>query len=305
MTSWLARCPSIHSATHCRALRSSSRNGTTLPPSCRAPSICRRATFPPTSRTGQSEVVRAKVLLAHELCAPLRSGILWPHHATPLRCRSTSGCGSRRGWTGSTSMRLTRQGLRCRHSCQQGPETQSDAASRGVYGDAECCRGGKYWHEDVTVPDSDGGAAKIHEVLGVYRHREKFTIDAFHLPASIAALVAEWGLDAVRSFVVPLWTAFHGALPSPAEARQSISSLHSPRGSFVCRTACGMNSFHCRLMNLPFNLLTQPTNHRSTIGFYTDLARVFHWRKFPFSLMSWRCRWVEGALIFYGIQNSY
>ncbi len=106
--------------------------------------------------------------------------------------------------------------------------------------------------------------------------------------ASNAALVAEWGLDAVRSFVVPLWTAFHGALPSPAEARQSISSLHSPRGSFVCRTACGMNRFHCRLMNLPFNLLTQPTNHRSTIGFYTDLARVFHWRKFPHysSLMS-------------------
>ncbi len=61
---------------------------------------------------------------------PPRSAILWPHHATPARCRSTSGCGSRRGWTGSTSMRLTRQDLRRRHSCQQGPEAQSDGFKR-------------------------------------------------------------------------------------------------------------------------------------------------------------------------------
>jgi hypothetical protein len=39
-------------------------------------------------------------------------------------------------------------------------------------------------------------------VLGVYRHREKFTIDAFHLPASIAALVAEWGLGALDQHVM-------------------------------------------------------------------------------------------------------
>jgi hypothetical protein len=186
---------------------------------------------------GRSEVVRAKVLLAHELCAPAER--LIKAASCDIRSLPFNFWVWFQAWLDALHIDefdvadyvgaiLASKGLKLN------PKQLQEVSTATLTAVVEAKKR-PYWHlfEDVTVLDSDGAAAKIHEVLGVYRRREKFTIDAFHLPASIAALVAEWGLDAVRSFVVPLWTAFHGALPSPAEARQSISSRH-PSTRFIC-----------------------------------------------------------------------
>jgi hypothetical protein len=117
---------------------------------------------------GRSEVVRAKVQLAHELCAPPRSGLSRPHHATSARWRSTSGCGldglhiDEIYVADYVVATLASKGLKLN-------PTQLQEMSTATLIAVVEARKRPYWHlfEDVTVLNSDGNAAKIREVLGV------------------------------------------------------------------------------------------------------------------------------------------
>ncbi len=72
-------------------------------------------------------------------------------------------------------------------------------------------------------------------VLGVYGRRERFTIDAFHLPASNAVLVAEWGLGALNQHVMASrWRTrrFNGG-SRPGRFRRASSSPTGVPGASV------------------------------------------------------------------------
>jgi hypothetical protein len=101
---------------------------------------------------------------------PPQSGLSRSHYATSARCRSTSGCGSRRGWMRSTSMRSTSRTT----SAPFSPVRASSSIRRSFkrclrpcYNAVMKAKKRPYWHlfEDVTVLDSDGGAAKIRAVV--------------------------------------------------------------------------------------------------------------------------------------------
>ena len=139
------------------------------------------------------------MLLAHELCAfrgAAYQGRIMRH---PLAAVQLLGV----GWTGSRSTILTSRAILARKGLKLNPRQLQEATTATLSAVVEAKKR-PHWYlfEDATAHNSVGGTAKIREVLGVHRRRERFTIDALHLPASYAASVAKWGLGALDQHVM-------------------------------------------------------------------------------------------------------